>query len=789
MAVSTWYYDLQEMRGTLAHTNRNKIGMINNMGNTQKKGNGEKFLLIIFFCIAFIAIELNAQVKSLPINAGIALPPDEENLNVFQQWIRWNNPGSLLINHLTNQARDYYEIRDREIAKLKTRSEWMKRQAFVKDKIMELVGPFPERTPLNPKITGTIRKEGYRVDKIVFEAMPGYYVTGCIYVPDGIKGKIPAILNVCGHNPDAFRMAIYQVINYNLVKKGMIVFAIDPPGQAEHVQYFDKEKNTSSIGYSVIEHMYFGNQCFLTGSCAARYFIWEGISGIDYLISRKDVDPERIGVTGWSGGGQVTSYLSAFDGRVKVSIPCSGSIINRRLLETKGIQDAESFFIHGLANGITFEDLIEVRAPKPTLMTFTSRDEYLTIQSQQAAYSEAKVAYRALGNEDNLKVSEDDSKHWMTPKIRYDMYSFFMKHFNLSGDPSELEAEIIPAEELKVTPTGQILTSYGGDMIFDVNKRDGEKLITDLQRSRKDIGTHINNVRIRAKEISGFIDPAGETIQPFLNGRYQRDGYSVGKYAIMGEGDYAIPILLFLPDDNKDKHPALVYLHSKGKISEAKPGGEIEKLVRKGYVVAAADVIGIGETKNTVTNRQGTADAGSTAIIIGRSVVGLQAADIIRVVNYLKTCSQVDPVKIGAIGINEMCMPLMHAAAFDSSINNITLIGSLISYRSVVMNRIYKIGLTPVNKGPNMPYEIDYNWNIAGVLKGYDLPDLIGCIAPRKVAIKDLKDQALEPAAEELVKLELTFPLSVFSNKGASDNLKIFPSGESSADLVDWCFY
>jgi len=358
-----------------------------------------KVFYLILFIIAYSA-EITYSQQITPKNIRIDLPPDEENLNVFQQWIKWNNPGSLLINHLNKQAIDLYEARDREISRLKTKSEWMKRQAFVKDKIMELVGPFPDKTPLNPKITGTIKKEGYRIDKIVFEAMPGYYVTGCIYIPDGIKGKIPAILNVCGHNPDAFRMAIYQVINYNLVKKGMIVFAIDPPGQAEHVQYFDKEINTSAIGYSVIEHNYFGNQCFLTGSCGARYFIWEGIRGIDYLVSRKDVDPARIGVTGWSGGGQVTTYISAFDDRVKVSIPCSGSIINRRLLETKGIQDAESFFIGGLANGITFEDLIEVRAPKPTLMTFTSRDEYLTMQSQQEAYLEAKAAYRAFGNED-----------------------------------------------------------------------------------------------------------------------------------------------------------------------------------------------------------------------------------------------------------------------------------------------------------------------------------------------------------------------------------------------------
>jgi hypothetical protein len=87
-----------------------------------------------------------------------------------------------------------------------------------------------------------------------------------------------------------------------------------------------------------------------------------------------------------------------------------------------------------------------------------------------------------------------------------------------------------------------------------------------------------------------------------------------------------------------------------------------------------------------------------------------------------------------------------------------------------------------------MPYEIDFNWNIAGVLKGYDLPDLIGCIAPRKTAISDLKDHALEPASESLVELELAFPHTAYSYKGAPGNLKIFPSVATSAELADWCF-
>ncbi len=749
----------------------------------------KKYFYALLVCGMLFTVEaLYSQSKPAPRHVDLTLKQEEENLNVFQQWIRWNNPGSLLINHLTKQAVDYYDIRDGEIAKLKTRNDWIGRQKSVKDKLMAIVGPFPEKTPLNPRITGVIKKNGYKIEKIVYESMPGFYVTGCLYIPDRIKRKAPAILNVIGHNQDAFRMELYQAINYNLVKKGIIVLAIDPPGQGEHVQYFDPKINYSSIGYSVIEHCYFGYQLFLSGSSAARYFIWDGIRAIDYLETRKDVDSERIGVTGWSGGGTITSYISAFDERVKVSVPCSWATSNRRLLETKGVQDAECSFIHGVAKGISFEDLLEVRAPKPTLMAFTSRDEYLTIQGAYEAFAEAKKAYKALSLEDNLEMVEDDSKHWMTPKIRLAIYSFFMKHFNISGDPAEEVAEILSPEELKVTPTGQISTSFGGEMIFDVNKKEAAKLMESLEKSRKDVEKHLSEVRVKAKEISGFIAPVSAEEGPFLNGRYQREGYSVGKYAIMGEGDYAIPILLFVPNDNIVKHPALVYLHPGGKVTEAKPGGEVEKLVKKGYVVAATDVLGIGETKNTVTNREGTADAGNTAVLIGRSVVGIQAGDILRVVDYLTDRGDIDPAKIGAIGINEMCIPLIHAAAFDHSINSITLIGSPISYRSIVMNRIYKIGLTPTgHEGPGLPYEVDFSSTIAGVLTAYDLPDLIGCMAPRKVVLAGLKDQMLEPASEALINEELEFPLSAYAFKKASANIKVVSSYENLASLVNWC--
>jgi cephalosporin-C deacetylase-like acetyl esterase len=143
--------------------------------------------------------------------------------------------------------------------------------------------------------------------------MPGFYVTGCLFIPDSIKGKRPAILFVSGHTQESFRYKEYQIMILNLVKKGFIVFGIDPVSQGERIQHYDPEKNASVIGPTTREHEYLGNQTLISGVSLARYFIWDGIRGIDYLLTREEVDPANIGVTGQSGGGTQSSYIFAFD--------------------------------------------------------------------------------------------------------------------------------------------------------------------------------------------------------------------------------------------------------------------------------------------------------------------------------------------------------------------------------------------------------------------------------------------------------------------------------------------
>ena len=138
----------------------------------------------------------------------------------------------MLRNYLNEQAFDYLDKRDSLIATLRTEGDWKNRQEVVKKAMLADIGSFPERTPLNARTIKIEKKDGYSIEKIVFESMPDYYVAGCLFIPDGIRGKRPAILHLTGHSGKGFSVATYQRLILNLVRKGFIVLAIDPLGQA-----------------------------------------------------------------------------------------------------------------------------------------------------------------------------------------------------------------------------------------------------------------------------------------------------------------------------------------------------------------------------------------------------------------------------------------------------------------------------------------------------------------------------------------------------------------------------
>jgi len=187
-----------------------------------------------------------------------------------------------------------------------------------------------------------------------------------------------------------------------------------------------------------------------------------------------------------------------------------------------------------------------------------------------------------------------------------------------------------------------------------------------------------------------------------------------------------------------------------------KPGGKIEQLVKNGYIVAAVDPLGSGGNKKHCNTWPCPGLYSSSA---RKEHCWIQAADICRIGSLSGNPRRYWSIRIGALGINEMCLPLVHAAAFDKTIKNVILSGSLISYSSVVLNRFYRIGLTEREGGGTQhPYEVGFSWGIAGVLKRIwpAWPDCLVSL-PGKCVLTDLKNQMLEPASDELIKEEMNF--------------------------------
>ncbi|MBW7995148.1 MAG: prolyl oligopeptidase family serine peptidase [Candidatus Glassbacteria bacterium] len=705
-------------------------------------------------------IQITITLALLIFQPVFSLNAQEENLSVLSRWTEHSDAGNVLIHHLNQLAYECLDRRDSLVAGLKTGEQWRRRQGYILKTMEKMVGTFPPKTPLNPRITGIVERDGYRIEKVIFESMPRFYITGCLFIPEGAEEKRPAILNAIGHSPQAFRRDVYQVLILNLVKKGFIVFAIDPLGQGERLQYYDPEKKETLIGPGnpTVEHSYCGNQCFIAGNALARYWTWDCIRAIDYLVTRSEVDPERIGMTGCSGGGTQTAYASALDRRVKAAAPSCYLTSARRLLEFVGPQDAEHNFYRGIVDGVTSAELHVLRAPLPTLLVATTRD-YYSIQGARETFREVKKAYQALGKPENLEMAEDDSEHGFTRKNNESIYAFFQKHLDWPGSSKEEEVQVLEEEELNITPTGMLSTYLEGETVFSINKRETEELIIALAESRKDLSGHLEKVRRNARELSGYIAPKPEK-EPVYRGRYSRGNYTIEKWALYGEGDYMIPLLLFVPAGQQSEFPALIYLHPEGKAAEAEPGGRIEQLVNMGFVVAAADLIGTGETA-TRQSRRAREVAAFTALLVGRSIVGIQAGDVSRVANFLKHRDDVSRESIGAVGFGELCPALLHAAAFDKSIGPVALVDPLVSYRSLVVNRFY---------------EYDFFSAVAAALTAYDLPDLAGCIAPRKLLMLSVRDQMKRPVAESMVENELAITRKAFSLKNSAENLKVMSS-------------
>jgi cephalosporin-C deacetylase-like acetyl esterase len=721
----------------------------------------------------------NKLLISLTFFLTFLLPvQSQDDVNLFDFWKYYSDAENAMYKSSCSLAFKQLSERKAAIAKLQSKSDYLQRQMEIKDKLLKLIGPFPDKTPLNSRVTGVIKKKDYRVEKVVFESIPGYYVTAALFLPEKRKGKAPAVIYVSGHTANGFRSETYQHIIINLVKKGFVVLAFDPIGQGERLQYYDEKEGKSRFGPTT-EHSYPGAQCYISGYSPTKYFIWDGIRAVDYLLTRKEVDPERIGMTGRSGGGTQTAYTAAVDDRILAAAPECFITSMEYVLKSIGPQDAEQNLYHMFSEGIDHADLLEVRAPRPGLMITTTRD-FFSIQGARETFKEIQQYYHALGAGDHMYMVEDDSVHASTRKNREAMYAFFQKYLNNPGSPDDLDVEVLEESALWATETGQLATSLKGETIYSLNTKEVENQIARLKilRGSEDFNEHIKLVAHEAERLSGF-----EYTRSFGNavfsGRYVKAEYILEKYLVPGGGDYMLPAALFMPAVKRNNEVLLLLDGGGMEHAASKDSLMIHSIVKQGYSVLLFDVPGIGSLGPGYLRGDAYIDNTSfnqwfAGIHTAKSIVGMRAEDIIRILHFLKTDFPAFET-ISAIAVGPVGSEILHAAVFDDAIQKVCLVRPFLSYADIALSREYLPAFIPST--------------VAGALNKYDLPDLMAALCPRKFLILDPLSANGKPAGDDEKSCTLSYPRIVYAQNGDQGNFMLSVTGEDKPvyeQIITW---
>lgn len=633
--------------------------------------------------------------------------------------VKANIPSSEMLHaYLMTRVRQSLDRRDAAHETLKTPVQIKAYQSRMRQFFFDQVGELPPRTPLHARVVGQLKQDGYRVEKILFESQPHFFVTALLYLPD-CKPPYPGVLVPCGHSANGKARDLYQRAPILIAKNGMAALCYDPIDQGERHQLLD-ESGKPVISSSTQGHNMTGVGATLLGRNTASYRIWDGMRAIDYLASRPEVDPNRIGCTGISGGGTMTSYLMALDDRVQAAAPGCYLTSLQRLLETIGPQDAEQNIFGQITYGMDHADYILMRAPKPTLM-MTATADYFDISGAWHTFRQAKRWYTRLGFAERMDIIEADGGHGFPAAMRV-AATRWMRRWLLQMDDAITEPELPVQDDkaLQCTPRGEVLLLDGARSVYDLNVELENKLAAERKRiwQAADPAEALDEVRriTHIRRLAQLPKPGSEK-----SGTQKHDGYHVDSLVLRPEPGIWIPALAFVPD--RPSGQAYLYLHEGGKQADAGPDSPIEKLVRQGGTVLALDVRGIGATASNGKHSYGRYlppewRECTIAYLLGTSLLAMRAEDILSSARWLADGALGrKPKAVHLISIGQTGPAALHAAALEPNLfASVTLRRCLVSWSNVVR--------TPLAKNP-------YPNVVHGALQTYDLPDLVRTLSPR----------------------------------------------------------
>jgi len=632
-------------------------------------------------------------------------------------------------NHFPRMMQDYFLDRVGESlanprkrrASLKTKQD---AEAYVKDvraKIAQCFGPWPKKCPLNARITGTIERDSYKIEKVIFDSRLDFPITANLYLPKGRNKPLPAVIGTCGHGDPAKATPIYQSFAQGLARQGYIVLIFDPIGQGERVQMLSKDlKPLHGIG--VPEHNYTGKQMLLNGEHLSSWFTWDCIRCVDFLLSRPEVDPKHIGVTGNSGGGTQATWFCGVESRLTMAAPSCFVVGFETNLKNELPADIEQCPPKAISLGLDHLDFIVAMAPKPVILLGQEKD-FFDVRGTDHAVKELKKIYKLLGAEQNIQFFAGPEYHGFSKHNREAMYSWFNKVTKISDAKLEPELSLEDIELLSCTPNGQVgesnprsLTSYTKEYSQDFKSKRGMPAGEDLKRKIRSV-----------LKLPALIGTAEYRILRPLPGRQYPKKFSAC-YAVETEKGITIPVYRLSDTALYSRPPAgvkraILYVSHLSADEELRKEALIKDLIgaEPGSAIYACDVRGIGESKPNTCADDFFGSYGNDyfysahSIMLNSTYTGQKTYDLIRIIDWLKSCGHEE---VHLVGNGWGAIPATFAAVLSDTIKQVTLKNALTSYTDIAEND-------------------EFNWPLStlipGVLKQFDLTDCY-----RELASKNL---------------------------------------------------
>lgn len=670
---------------------------------------------------------VSAQTATLPLlsllgSSEVLAADEQEPLNRFPRMVH---------EFFVQQVRKSGQRHVRKLELLQTRQDAEKYVLAAHSRIRESFGPEPTRTPLNARVAGVVERGSYRIENVIFDSRPGFPVTANLYLPNSQSAAVPGVVGTCGHSVNGKAAEAYQAFAQGLARKGFACLIYDPIGQGERMQYVNEDLSPR-IGTGTREHLHLGNQQFLVGEFFGMWRAWDGIRALDYLLTRPEVDPQHIGVTGNSGGGTMTTWLCGVEQRWTMGAPSCFVTTFRRNLENELPQDTEQCPPRALALDLDHTDFLAAMAPKPVIILAKERD-YFDVRGSEETYDRLRRLYRLLGAEDNIALFEGPSGHGYSQENREAMYSWFQRacgmqvasdgtfhglllataEVDFSPEPSLVVEE---DETLWCTPHGQVAEMASTRSVFDFTRAKSQQ----LARTRKPLhGSELRAAIMDVLKIPTFDD----SIPDYRNWRYLGSrGYpSDSGMAYAVETEPGVQAIVYrLTDERWHSRPpkagrrALLYVSHLSSDAELRDEPLIREVMRDEpeSPLFTCDVRGIGESLPQ------TCDPGSFhseygndyfyaihSLMLDRPYLGQKTFDVLRVLQWLKS---VGHHEIHVIGKGWGALSATFAAVLAPQVQQVTLKHALTSYAEIAESE-------------------DYDWPLStllpNVLASFDLPD------------------------------------------------------------------